>query len=155
MKKAIAAVAIAAVMVVMTVSPIAGQQGERPRVYIESASTVDASNAKDKAKQVDFGVALSAAIIKKKVPVTVVTDKSKAIWTIQSESSQKEDSTGTKVAKILVWGGGSFTKFEGTIWVIDNETSAVLYAYNVKKGNFQSAAEAFAKHFMNDYLKKQ
>ena len=30
----------------------------------------------------------------------------------------------------------------------------VLYAYNVKKGNFQSAAEAFAKHFKDDYLKK-
>ena len=37
---------------------------------------------------------------------------------------------------------------------IDNESSGVLYAYNVKKGNFQSAAEAFAKHFKGDYLKK-
>jgi hypothetical protein len=31
----------------------------------------------------------------------------------------------------------------------------VLYAYNVKKGNFQSAAEAFAKHFKGDYLEKR
>jgi hypothetical protein len=31
----------------------------------------------------------------------------------------------------------------------------VLYAYSVKKGNFQSAAEAFAKHFKNDYLDKR
>jgi len=38
--------------------------------------------------------------------------------------------------------------------VIDNETSGVLYAYSVKKGNFQSAAEAFAKHFKGDYLEK-
>jgi hypothetical protein len=153
MKRAIAAIAVA--MVAMTVAPIEGQQGEHPRIYIESTVTVDGSNARDKAKQVDFGVALSAAIIKKKVPVTVVTDKSKAAWTIQSESSQREDSTGTKIAKILVWGGGSFTKFEGTIRVIDNETSAILYAYNVKKNNFQSAAEAFAKHFKNDYLNKR
>lgn len=155
MKRTIVAAVIAVVMVAMTVAPIAGQQGERPRVYIESTATVDGSNSRDKAKQVDFGVALSAAIIKKEVPVTVVTDKSKAEWTIQSESSQKEDSTGTKIAKILVWGGGGFTKFEGTVRVIDNETSAILYAYNVKKGNFQSAAEAFAKHFKNDYLKKR
>jgi hypothetical protein len=155
MKRAIAAAAVAIVMLAMTVAPIAGQQGERPRVYIESTATVDASNSKDKAKHVDFGAALSAAIIKKEVPVTVVTDKSKAAWTIQSESSQKEDSTGTKVAKLLIMGGGSFTTFEGTIRVIDNQTSAVLYAYNVKKGNFQSAAEAFAKHFKNNYLNKR
>ena len=39
--------------------------------------------------------------------------------------------------------------------VIDIESSAVLFAYNVKKGNFQSAAEAFAKHLHNDYLKQR
>ena len=50
---------------------------------------------------------------------------------------------------------GGFTKFEGTIQVIDNEASSVLYAYSVKKGNFQSAAEAFAKHFKDDYLNKR
>jgi hypothetical protein len=155
MKRAMAAIAMVLVMLSIMAAPIAGQQGERPRVYIESTATVDGSNSKDKAKHVDFGAALSAAIIKKEVPVTVVTDKKKAAWTIQSESSQKEDSTGTKVAKILVWGGGSFTTFEGTIRVIDNETSAILYAYSVKKGNFQSAAEAFAKHFKNDYLNKR
>jgi hypothetical protein len=128
---------------------------ETPRVYIEASETVDASNSKDKAKHVDFGAALAAALVKKNVPVTVVTDVTKAQWTIRSISSQREDSTGTKVAKIAFggWGGG-FTKFEGTIQVIDNETSAVLYAYNVKKGNFQSAAEAFAKHFKGDYLLK-
>jgi hypothetical protein len=126
---------------------------EHPRVYIASSETVDASNSKDKSKQVDFGSAIAAALLKKKVPVTVVTDTKKALWTIKSISSQKEDSTGTKVAKIAFGFGGSFTKFEGTIEVIDNETSAVLFAYNIKKGNFQSAAEAFAKHFKGDYLK--
>jgi hypothetical protein len=127
---------------------------ELPRVFIESSETVDASNAKDKAKHVDFGAALAAALVKKNVPVTVVMDQSKAQWTIKSVSSQKEDSTGTKVAKLAFGFGGGFTKFEGTIQVVDNESTAVLYAYNVKKGNFQSAAEAFAKHFKDDYLKK-
>jgi hypothetical protein len=125
-----------------------------PRVYIEATETVDASNSKDKAKHVDFGSAISAALLKKEVPVLVVTDRSKAQWTIMSVSSQKEDSTGTKVAKLAFGFGGGFTKFEGTIQVVDNESSGVLYAYNVKKGNFQSAAEAFAKHFKGDYLKK-
>jgi hypothetical protein len=86
----------------------------------------------------------------------VVMDAAKSHWTIKSVSSQKEDSTGTKVAKmaLCVFCGG-FTKFEGSIQVIDNESTAVLFAYSVKKGNFQSAAEAFAKHFNDDYLKKR
>ena len=125
-----------------------------PRVYIEANETTDASNSKDKAKHVDFGSAIAAALLKKEVPVLVVTDLRKAEWTIKSVSSQKEDSTGTKVAKLAFGLGGGFTNFEGTIQVIENESSAVLYAYNVKKGNFQSAAEAFAKHFKGDYLEK-
>ena len=126
-----------------------------PRVYIEAAETVDAGNSQDKAKQIDFGSAIAAALVKKKVPVAVVTDETKSQWTIKTVSSQKEDTTGTKVAKLLLWGGGGFTKFEGTVQVVDNESSVVLYAYNVKKGNFQSAAEAFAKHFKDDYLSKR
>ena len=119
---------------------------EVPRVFVTASETSDASNSRDKAKHVDFGAALSAAITKKNVPILIGTDASKSQWTIRSASSQKEDSTGTKVAK-LAFGGGGFTKFGGTIQVIDNQSSAVLFAYNVKKGNFQSAAEAFAKHF--------
>jgi hypothetical protein len=140
------------VLSIAMASPLTAASG--PTVYIEAASTVDGSNARDKAKQVDFGSAISAALLKKEVPVSVVTDPAKARWTVRSVSSQKEDSTGTKVAKIAFGFGGGFTKFEGTVQVIDNESSAVLYAYNVKKGNFQSAAEAFAKHFNNDFLKK-
>lgn len=129
---------------------------DRPLVYIEASETTDGSNSKDKAKQLDFGASIAAAIMKKEVPVTIVTDRSKSKWTIKSVSSQREDSTGTKIAKLALIGpfGGGFTKFEGSIQVIDNETSGVLYAYSVKKGNFQSAAEAFAKHFKGDYLEK-
>jgi hypothetical protein len=135
----------------LTASPLPAAGG--PGVYIEATATVDGSNARDKAKQVDFGSAIAAAMLKKEVPVMIVTDPAKARWTIKTASSQKEDSTGTKIAK-LAFGGGGFTKFEGTVQVIDNESSAVVYAYNVKKGNFQSAAEAFAKHFKNDFLNK-
>lgn len=141
-------------MLMLLVTPIAGQQPENPRVYIEAAETLDAGNAQSKAKQIDFGAAIMAALVKKKVPVSVVTDQTKSQWTIKTVSSQKEDTTGTKVAK-MIFGGGGFTKFEGSIQVVDNESTAVLYACNVKKGNFQSAAEAFAKHFNNDYLTKK
>ncbi len=127
---------------------------DMPRVYIEATETVDASNSKDKAKHLDFGAAIAAALVKKKVPVAIVTDQSKSQWTIKSVSSRQEDNTGTKIAK-LAFGRSDFTKFEGAVQVIDNESTAVLYAYNVKKGNFQSAAESFAKHFNDDYLKKK
>jgi hypothetical protein len=126
-----------------------------PRVYISPSETVDSSNARDKAKHVDFGASLAAALMKKGVQVVVVTDQSKSQWTIKSISSQREDTTGTKIAKLAFGVGGGFTKFEGSIQVIENESSGVLFAYNVKKGNFQSAAEAFAKHFKDDYLNKK
>ena len=129
--------------------------GDLPSVFVHPSQTVDGSNARDKAKYIDFGASISAALLKRKVPVTVVTDITKAKWEIKSVSSQKEDSTGTKIAKLAFGGGGGFTKFEGTIQVIDIETSGVLFAYNVKKGDFQSAAEAFAKHLHNDFLKQR
>jgi len=134
-------------------SPLAAASG--PSVYVEPTATVDGSNSRDQAKQVDFGSAITAALIKKGVPVAVVTDPAKGRWTIRATSSQKEDSTGTKMAKMAFGFGTHFTTFEGTIQVVDNETSEILYAYNVKKGNFQSAAEAFAKHLKNDYLSKR
>jgi hypothetical protein len=123
-------------------------------VFVESDETVDSSNSKDKAKHTDFGAAIRAALIKKEVPVKVVTDAAKAQFTIKSTSSHREDSTGTKIAKMAFFGGGSFSHFDGSIEVIDNESSAVVFAYNVKKSNYQSAAEAFAKHYKNDYLEK-
>ena len=127
-----------------------------PRVYVEATETVDASNAKHKANQVDFGAAITAALVKKNVPVLVVTDKSKAQWTIKATSSQKEDSTVTKAVKIAALGifAGGFTKFEGTVQVIDNESSAVIYAFNVKKSDFKKAAQKFAGGFKGKFLKK-
>ena len=133
----------------------AAYAGQNPRVYIEATETVDAGNSQNKAKQIDFGSAIVAALHKKEVPVTVVTERSKAQWTIKTVSSQKEDSTGTKVAKLAFGFGAGFTKFEGAIQVVEHESSGVIYAYNVKKGNFQSAAEAFAKHFKDDFLNKR
>ena len=136
-------------------SSLLTSQLNMPRVYVDANETVDAGNSKDKAKQIDFGSAIAAALVKKRVPVVVVTDSEKAQWTIKTVSSQKEDSTGTKIAKLAFGVGAGFTKFEGTIQVIERESGAVIYAYNVKKGNFQSAAEAFAKHFKGDYLEKR
>jgi hypothetical protein len=140
-------------MIVVGLASVADAKGDF-RVFIEESVTEDISNETDEADEarVDFGVAISAAFFKKDVPVLVVTDRTKSDWTIRSVSTMKEQSTGRAVVSGLFGGGGD--KFEGTFQVIDNETTAILYAYNVKKNNFQSAAEAFAKHFKNDFLDK-
>ena len=129
-----------------------------PRVYIEAIQREEAGDWKTDSvvKDVDFGSAIAAALMKKKVPVAVVADVTKSKWTIKSVSAQRRDSTVTKVASTVMRGpfGGS-AKFKGTFQVIDNESSVVIFAYSVKKNNFQSAAEAFAKHFKKDLKKKR
>lgn len=121
----------------------------KAKLFIEGEETVDASNSKNKATYGNFTVAIAAALSKKKVPVIVVTDPERADFLVRHTSSAKEDSTGTKVAKLAfgVWGG--FSKFDASIMVIDKASTGVVFSYNVKKGNFQSAAEAFAKHLNN------
>ncbi len=130
-----------------------------PRVYIEAIQREATGDWKTDSvvKHVDFGSAIAAALVKKKVPVTVVADVTKSKWTIKSVSAQREDSTVTKVASKVLRGpfGGGSAKFEGTFQVIDNESTVVIFAYSVKKNNFQSAAEAFAKHFKKDLSKRR
>jgi hypothetical protein len=119
-------------------------------LFIEGEETVDASNSKNKASYGNFSVAIAAALAKKKVPVLVVTDADHADFLVRHTSSAREDSTGTKVAKMVVLGGLWGSKdFNASMMVIDKATTAVLFSYNVKKGNFQSAAESFAKHLNN------
>ena len=54
--------------------------------------------------------------------------------------------SATKVAKMAILGPfrGSFTKFEGTFQVIDNESSAVIFAYNVALLHDSTAARVGA-----------
>ena len=122
-----------------------------PRVYVEATETVDASNA----KQFDFGVAITAALVKKKVPVLVVTDKSMAQWTIKATSNQKTAGTKLKLFGGLISGEATnILFFEGAVQVIDNESTAVIYAFNVRKMHFKKAAQKFAGAFKDKFLKK-
>ncbi len=119
------------------------------KVFIEKGETHDVSGKiEDREARGDFGMAIVAALQKKKVPVLVVTDSTKADYIIQHSSTRDEDGTGTKIAKLAfgggLWGGG--VKFEGTFMVIDQESTVAVFSYNVKKNNFQSAAESFAKN---------
>jgi hypothetical protein len=92
-----------------------------------------------------FDISLVAAIIKKQVPVVVVTDESKADYEISGIS--KSDKAGW--AKMLFIGTDA-TNEQASIKVVDLKSGEVVFGYNVKKENSargtQSAAEACAKH---------
>jgi len=109
----------------------------------------------------NFQSALSAAIVKKDVPITITTSQDKAEYVLQSSLvSSKQESGASKVARCLfaycVGIEGSSTV---SVRLIRVQDGAVLWAYQVRKGNggpsgIQSLSEAIAKHLKNDYLKK-
>jgi hypothetical protein len=92
-----------------------------------------------------FDTFLAAAIIKKQVPVTVVTDRTKADYEITGIASTERAGW----AKMLFMGVDNSNDL-ASIKVVELKSSEVVYGYAVKKGNSyrgkQSAAEACAKH---------
>jgi hypothetical protein len=92
-----------------------------------------------------FDTFLAAAIIKKQVPVVVVTDRAKADYEITGIASTERAGW----AKMLFMGVDNSNDL-ASIKVVELKTSEVVYGYAVKKGNSyrgkQSAAEACAKH---------
>jgi hypothetical protein len=92
-----------------------------------------------------FDTFLAAAIIKKQVPVVVVTDRAKADYEITGIANTERAGW----AKMLFMGVDNSNDL-ASIKVVELKTSEVVYGYAVKKGNSyrgkQSAAEACAKH---------
>lgn len=92
-----------------------------------------------------FDIFLAAAIIKKQVPVTVVTDRTKADYEVTGISSSEKAGW----AKMLFMGVDNSNDM-ASIKVVDIKSNEVVYGYSVRKGNSyrgkQSAAEACAKH---------
>lgn len=92
-----------------------------------------------------FETYLVAALMTKKVPVTVVTDKSKADFEISGISESEKAGW----AKMLFMGSGA-SREQASMKVVDLKTGEVVFGYTVHKGNSvrgrQSAAEACAKH---------
>lgn len=92
-----------------------------------------------------FDTFLAAAIIKKQVPVVVVTDRAKADYEITGIASTEKAGW----AKMLFMGVDNSNDM-ASIKVVELKSSEVVYGYAVRKGNSyrgkQSAAEACAKH---------
>lgn len=114
-------------------------QVARPSVYLEP--------------QNGFETYVAAAIAKKQVPVDVVTDATKATYTLKAAPVEiKQESTGGKIARCLfAYCAGIEDKGSVSVQLIDASSSKMLWAYSVNKQrggskNQQSMAEAVAKH---------
>jgi hypothetical protein len=94
----------------------------------------------------EFGLALSAAVLKKHVPVATVTDAETADFAVRTTSSATQEKTGERVTKLILFGGfaGSGRRFEASV-TITNRDGVIVFAHNTKKENSQSAAENVAK----------
>ncbi len=94
--------------------------------------------------QGEFAMALGASFIEKKVPVTVVNIREKADFTMKATSDDRKASTAGKLF------GVARDRFHGTVSIFNKE-GALVFAYSVKKGTFQDAANSTA----NEINKKQ
>ena len=92
-----------------------------------------------------FETYITAGLEKKKVPVVVVADRSKADYELTGVS----DSDRAGWAKMLFLGSQQ-TNEAASIKIVDLKTGNVVFAYSVNKTNSvrgkQSAGEAVAKH---------
>jgi hypothetical protein len=116
---------------------------------------------------------LTAAIVKKQVPLVVVADKGKADYIITSTVNHRTPNQPAVVVNNNVNNGGNDAFQNGmqmaaarraargatsaSISVIENSSSQIVFAYSVgKTGNtnqIQSAAEACAKH-LKQFIEK-
>jgi hypothetical protein len=92
-----------------------------------------------------FETYITAGIEKKKVPVVIVADRSKADYELTGVS----DSDKAGWAKMLFLGSQS-TNESASMKIVNLKTGDVVFAYSVNKTNSargkQSAGEAVAKH---------
>ena len=106
-----------------------------------------------------FEVYLAAALTKKHVPVTVVTDPAMADYTLKaSDVEVQKGSTGSKVVSCLfAYCAGTEDKGSTSVQVVD-QAGVVKWSYAVNKQrggkNKQSMAEAVAKHFKDEFWSK-
>jgi hypothetical protein len=92
-----------------------------------------------------FDTYLTAAIEKKNVPVTIVTNKDNADYELSGVSDQQKAGW----AKIVM-AGQIHSDEQASIKLVEIKTGEVVFAYSVNKKNSlhgrQTAAEACAKH---------
>jgi len=100
---------------------------------------------------------LAAAILAKKVPVSVVLDKAQADYLVAG--TFKEEAGGTTGNGSLVRPFHNRTNYSASVSVVDPKTNAVAFAYSSQKSASHEAskeiAEDWATHLRDDMLKKK
>lgn len=126
-----------ALSLVITSSAQAQQSGTKT---IPSGAKVYVASMPDK-----FDEYLKSAIAAKKVPVTIVSDKSEAQYELTGHSETEKAGTAKKVI-MLNWHSNE----QASIKLADLASGEVVFAYSVSKKSSargkQSTAEACAKH---------
>ena len=134
-----------ALAIALAVGAHASAQTQKHLIYIEPTED-------------GFEVYLTAAMHKKGVPVSVVTDPELAAFTLKAAQIEVEkQSTGSKVVRCLfAYCGGNEDKASTSVALISKE-GTVEWSYSVNKGrgakNRQSMAEAIAKHLKDEYFR--
>jgi hypothetical protein len=128
------------IVALMIFAPISYSQTLNPKVYI--------------APQNGFESFLAGAFTKKNVPAQMVQTAEAADYILSAAPvQQKPETAGGKIARCLfAYCAGIEGSQTASVTLIDAKTKAVVWAYNVRKGgssNFQSSAEACAKHLKN------
>ena len=123
--------------------------------HAQSPTTVP-PNATIFVEESEFGQALSAAILKKKVPVMVTTNRERADFYMEETSNATKEGTGERVAKVLAFGvfAGSGKTYEASVR-LTNPDGAVIFAHNARKSNIRSAAEDTANRLKDHITKKK
>jgi|HubBroStandDraft_6_1064221.scaffolds.fasta_scaffold203684_3 hypothetical protein len=121
-------------------APIARSQASLPKIYI--------------APQNGFESFLAGAFTKKGVPAVIVQTPDAADYILApAPVVQKPESAGGKIARCaFAYCAGIEGTQTASVTLTDVKTKSVVWAYNVRKGgsdNFQSSAEACAKHLKN------
>jgi hypothetical protein len=103
----------------------------------------------------DFGQALQAAMVKKKVPLVVTTNREKASLFLEETSKADKEGTGERVAKVLAFGvfAGSGKSYEASVTLTDTD-GLLLWAHNSKKGDVRRAAEDVAER-LEEHINRQ
>jgi hypothetical protein len=92
-----------------------------------------------------YDIYLAAAMHNKKVPIVIVTDRSKADF----ELSGVTESEKAGWAKVVFWGNTSSAE-QASVKMVNLKSGVVVWGYNVNKSSSargkQSSSEACAKH---------
>jgi hypothetical protein len=118
---------------------------EKPTLYIEPGTE-------------GFEHYVAAAIIKKEVPVTMVTKPESADYVLKAAPVEvQQQSAGSKFARCLfAYCAGIEDSAMASVELVKGD--AILWSYSVNKGrgqkNKQSLAEAIAKHLKDEFFKK-